>query len=207
MFWRHLPLAGIVAIVVIGCGVRPWLQYRRYGSSGILLFQSGKRSQNLRDAGLVVVVTLLIAQASSLATSRRARDLPIAVPEAMHSQLQVAGAVLMLCGIAFFAAAQLNMGASWRIGIKEGESPGLVTAGFHRLCRHPIYLGLLIAVAGYTALLPTPLSLLLLAAAYVGVRLQAAAEEAHLERTYGATYREYARRIGRLLPGVGRLRG
>jgi protein-S-isoprenylcysteine O-methyltransferase Ste14 len=207
MLWHYLPLAGIVAIVIIGVGLRPWLQYRRHGTWGILLFQSGKPSQNWRDTGLVILVALLIAQASSVAANRRPRGVPIAVPEAMHNLLQVPGAVLMLGGIAFFAAAQLNMGASWRIGIKEGESPGLVTGGFYRVCRHPIYLGLLTALAGYTALLPTALSLLLLAAACVGVRMQAAAEEAHLERIYGATYRAYARSVGRFLPGVGRLRG
>jgi protein-S-isoprenylcysteine O-methyltransferase Ste14 len=96
------------------------------------------------------------------------------------------------------------MGASWRVGIKEGEAPGLVTGGLYRFCRHPIYLGLLTAIAGYTALLPTPLSLVLLAATYAGVRIQAAAEEAHLARTYGDAYRDYARRVGRFLPRLGR---
>jgi protein-S-isoprenylcysteine O-methyltransferase Ste14 len=97
------------------------------------------------------------------------------------------------------------MGASWRIGIKEGEAPGLVTSGLYRFCRHPIYLGLLAALAGYAALLPTPLSLALLAAVYLGARVQAAAEETHLDRTYGEAFRAYARRTGRFLPGIGRL--
>ena len=123
----------------------------------------------------------------------------------MHDLLQIAGAILLGGGIALLAAAQLNMGASWRIGIKEGDAPGLVTGGLYRFCRHPIYLGLLTALAGYTALLPTPLSLALLTAAYIGVRVQAAAEEAYLERTYGDTFRAYARRVGRFLPGLGRL--
>lgn len=203
MLWRYLPLAGMVLMVAIAAGVRPWLQYRRYGTSGIQLFRSGKRAQDRRDAGLVVLVALLVAQAAISATSRHEPDLPVAgLP---HDALQAAGAVLLLAGIAFFAAAQLNMGASWRIGIKEGEAPGLVTGGLYRFCRHPIYLGLLTALAGYAALLPTPLSLALLAAAYWGARLQTAAEEAYLDRTYGATYRDYARRTGRFLPAIGRL--
>ncbi|HEY1245371.1 MAG TPA: methyltransferase [Hyphomicrobiaceae bacterium] len=84
---------------------------------------------------------------------------------------------------------------------RRGWSP----PGLYRFCRHPIYLGLLIALAGYAALLPTPLSLALLAAAYAGARAQAAAEEAYLGRTYGEAFRGYARRTGRFLPGVGRL--
>jgi protein-S-isoprenylcysteine O-methyltransferase Ste14 len=59
------------------------------------------------------------------------------------------------------------------------------------------------AIAGYAALLPTLLSLTLLAAAYVGIRAQAAAEEAYLGRTYGDAYRDYARKVGRFLPGRG----
>jgi protein-S-isoprenylcysteine O-methyltransferase Ste14 len=207
MLWRYLPLAGTVLIVVIAGGVRPWLQHRRHGTLGVLLFRSGKRSQSLRDAGLVALVAILMAQAFAAATSRHAPGLSADWPEAVRSLLPVAGAILMLGGVAFFAVAQLNMGASWRIGIKEGEAPGLVTSGLYRVCRHPIYLGLLAAVAGYTALLPTPLSLGLLAAAYVGARMQAAAEEAYLERTYGATYRVYARGVGRFLPGIGRHTG
>jgi protein-S-isoprenylcysteine O-methyltransferase Ste14 len=124
---------------------------------------------------------------------------------AVRDLLQVAGALLLLAGIALLAAGQLNMGASWRVGIEEGEAPGLVTSGLHSFCRHPIYLGLLTAVAGYTSLLPTALSVVLLVAAFVRVRVQARVEEAHLERIYGAAYLDYARRVGRFLPGIGRL--
>ena len=203
MLWRYLPLAGTVLIVAITVGVRPWLQHRRHGTFGIQLFRSGQPAQTLRDAALVILIGLLIGQAAVAATSRRAPALLIAAPGALHTPLQIAGAALLLGGIGLLAAAQLNMGPSWRIGLKEDEAPGLVTGGLYRLCRHPIYLGLLTALAGYTVLLPTPLSLALLAAAYVGARLQAAAEERYLARTYGKAFRAYARRGGRFLPGIG----
>jgi hypothetical protein len=38
MISRYLPLAGVGLIVLITLGVRPWLQTRRYGTSGVLLF-------------------------------------------------------------------------------------------------------------------------------------------------------------------------
>jgi protein-S-isoprenylcysteine O-methyltransferase Ste14 len=101
--------------------------------------------------------------------------------------------------------AQLHLGASWRDGIEEGARPGLVTGGLYRYSRNPIFLALLVFLAGYTLLLPTLLSALMLAGAYVGVRQQIAAEEAYLARAYGAEYREYARRVGRLVPGLGKL--
>jgi protein-S-isoprenylcysteine O-methyltransferase Ste14 len=61
-------------------------------------------------------------------------------------------------------------------------------------------------LAGYALLLPTRLSLLLLGGAFIGIRQQVLTEEAYLSRTYGATYRAYARRVGRFVPGIGRLR-
>jgi len=54
-------------------------------------------------------------------------------------------------------------------------------------------------------LIPTLLSAALLAGAYIGTRQQIAAEEAYLVRTYGDQYRTYARRVGRLVPGIGKL--
>ena len=205
MLWRYLPLIGIVLIVFIAGCVRPWLQWRRHGTFGVLLFRSGQWAQLLRDSALIVLIALLIRQAANIAFSRHESAFLIAREGAVHEGLQVTGAVLLFGGIALLAAAQLNLGASWRIGIKEDEAPGLVTGGLYRWCRHPIYLGFLTALAGYTALLPTALSFLLLAGAYLGARLQAAAEEAYLERTYGEAFRAYARQVGRFLPWIGRL--
>jgi protein-S-isoprenylcysteine O-methyltransferase Ste14 len=81
-----------------------------------------------------------------------------------------------------------------------------VTSGLYRFCRNPIFLAILITLTGYTMLLPTRLSLALLLGASIGIRQQILTEEAYLLRAYGADYREYARRVGRFLPGIGRLR-
>jgi protein-S-isoprenylcysteine O-methyltransferase Ste14 len=65
---------------------------------------------------------------------------------------------------------------------------------------------LLTTITGYVCLLPTVLSAILLVATYIGMRAQIAGEEAYLLATYGDAFRDYARRVGRLLPGVGKLR-
>jgi len=102
--------------------------------------------------------------------------------------------------------AQLNLGASWRIGIDEDSRPGLVTSGLYHFCRNPIFFAILIMLTGYTVLLPTRLSLVLLIGAFIGIRQQVLTEEAYLHRTYGDDYRAYARRVGRFVPGIGRAR-
>jgi protein-S-isoprenylcysteine O-methyltransferase Ste14 len=202
---RWLPFAGVLTTLAIAFLWRPWLQQRRYGSHGILLFHAGGPAQHVRDAFVVVLFALLLAQ--SLLAALAPESLPLAQADhrAPAGVRHASGALLMIAGLALLVAAQLQLGASWRIGIDESARPGLVTSGVYALSRNPIFLALLIIIAGYLLLIPTFLSAALLAGGYIGTRLQIAAEEAYLVRTYGDEYRAYARRVGRLVPGVGRL--
>ena len=202
--WRFVPLFGVVLLLAIALGLRPLLQFRRHGTFGIFLFRSGNAAQNVRDGLLIVFFAVMLGQAI-VATQPRSVDLLVAENGALHQALQIAGAVLMLCGIALLAVAQLHLGASWRIGIEAGAKPGLVTDGLYRYSRNPIYLGLLTTLVGYCALLPTVLSVILLIGTYIGMRAQIAGEEAYLIATYGDAFRNYARRVGRLVPGIGKL--
>ena len=203
MIWRHLPLAGIVLIIVIGGIVRPLIQFRRYGTLGISLFRRG-RAQALRDVLFVLLLAGFIVH--TIAAARGSAWVERLVPEGSVAGdvLQVAGALLMVAGTALFSAAQIDLGASWRIGIDPGAAPGLVIRGLYRLCRHPIFSGFLMIFAAYVALLPTVLSLVLFVAGYLLLRIQADAEEVHMLRTYGEPYRDYAKRVGRFLPAIGK---
>ena len=203
MIWRYLPLAGIVLIIVIGGIVRPLIQLRRHGTLGISLFRRG-RAQAVRDVLFALLLAGFIVH--TIATARGSAWVHRLVAEGSvpSDMLQVAGALLMVAGTALFAAAQIDLGASWRIGIDPGAAPGLVSRGLYRLCRHPIFSGFLMIFAAYAALLPTLLSLVLLAAGYLLLRAQADAEEVHMLRTYGESYRDYAKRVGRFMPGVGK---
>ncbi len=199
MTFRMLPLIGILLLAVIACGVRPLLQWRRTGRFGLILLRSKSRTQNIRDALGILGFGVLIWQAHE-AVFRPGLVTPWIEPPA----LQMTGAAVLFGGLAVLIVAQLDLGNSWRIGIEEGARPGLVTGGLYRFCRHPIFLGLLAILAGYTLMLPTALSLVVLAGGFIAVRQQVAAEEAYLARSYGADYRDYAQRVGRFLPGIGR---
>ena len=159
--------------------------------------------QNLRDGMLVVFFLLLAAQAVVAAGAPQRLALLGGADPSVGGLRPLAGAGLMLAGIALVAAAQLHLGASWRIGIEDAARPGTVTGGLYRFCRNPIFLAMLVVIAGYTLMLPTVPSLVLLAGAYLGIRLQIAAEERYLERAYGNSFRDYAGRAGRLLPVSG----
>ncbi|HXJ35470.1 MAG TPA: isoprenylcysteine carboxylmethyltransferase family protein [Candidatus Eisenbacteria bacterium] len=198
---RYLPLAGIAALFGIGVGWRAWLHRRRYGSWGIVLL-SGGPAQVRRD-GLLLLLLAVVIGAQAVVYALR--------PDAIAARMvmppfDVSGAIVLFGGIALMVRAQLDLGASWRVGIDESAKPGLVTGGLYTLARNPIFTGMLLALAGLALLVPTWLSFIALAGGTIGIRRQVLQEEAYLRRTYGADYLAYATRVGRFVPGVGRLR-
>jgi len=175
---------------------RVLLQRRRYGSNSVVLFR-GDWSSRVTDGGAILLLMAVTTQAGLAAARPEQIRFVVAIP-------WILGATLMFAGLALVFAAQLNMARSWRIGIDESARPGLVTHGFYRWMRNPIYSFAMLAFAGYALLLPTWLSLALFVAAAVGVRQQVLREEEYLLRAYGDEFRDYARRVGRFVPWVGR---
>jgi protein-S-isoprenylcysteine O-methyltransferase Ste14 len=90
-------------------------------------------------------------------------------------------------------------------GIDAGKTD-LVTTGLVGVVRNPIYAALVVATTGVALLTPAFWTLVgALQAAFV-VALQARLEEEHLTWLHGDAYRTYAARVGRFVPGVGKLR-
>ncbi len=115
----------------------------------------------------------------------------------------VFGALGFAVGLGFTIYAQLAMGRSWRIGVREGERTELVTSGPFRWCRNPVFTGMLVTVSALAIWVPAiavPAGVILLA-----LELQVrVVEEPNLLHVHGDAYRGYASRTGRFLPGLGR---
>jgi protein-S-isoprenylcysteine O-methyltransferase Ste14 len=114
------------------------------------------------------------------------------------------GLALGAGAVALVAVAQRQMGASFRIGIDDAKT-ALVETGLFGAVRNPIFTGLLIALAGIFLAAPCGWTLALWISATVTVSRQVRLEERHLLALHGAAYRRYASRVGRFVPGVGRL--
>jgi protein-S-isoprenylcysteine O-methyltransferase Ste14 len=120
--------------------------------------------------------------------------------------LRTTGFLFCGVGIAGTFLAQMAMGASWRIGVDESERTELVTGGAFALCRNPIYTFMVIAWVGFALLVPTWLSVASIPVGIVALEVQVRlVEEPHLLRVHGEPYRAWASRVGRFLPGLGRI--
>ena len=196
MTWRTLPLLETALFVLVGMVWRAWLQARRTGSTGIMLFRGGG-VQALRDAGILLLVLAFLAQAMALLVGR---------VDVARAPWPIVGTVMVVVGTVLMVMAQLDMGVSWRVGIDETSKPGLVTRRWYAFCRNPIYLFMFVVFGGLAVQLPTLFSTVLFVGLCVGIAWQVRYEEAFLERTYGEEFRAYARRVGRFVPWIGRLR-
>ena len=122
-------------------------------------------------------------------------------PWAINAWTLVAGAMLLAAGYAGTLWCYASMGDSWRMGVNAAEKNPLVTLGPYRSVRHPIYLFQIVMLAATVLLLPTALSVLVLAFHIVCVSIKVADEERYLLATHGQNYGDYLARTGRWLPG------
>jgi protein-S-isoprenylcysteine O-methyltransferase Ste14 len=114
------------------------------------------------------------------------------------------GLALGVGAVVLVAVAQRQMGASFRIGIDDAATP-LVETDLFAISRNPIFAGLLVALAGIFLAAPCGWTLALWIAATLTVSRQVRLEERHLLALHGDAYRRYASRVGRFVPGIGRL--
>lgn len=184
--------------------LRSFLQWRETGSTGIKGFH-GRPGSTPWWAGVTASAGLALAPLAPVAALSGWPGGALLVTAA---GLHLAGAALALLGIAGGLLAQLGMGASWRVGVDESETTTLVTEGLFGWVRNPIFSFVGLSALGFVLLVPNPASLLAAALTAIGIQLQVrAVEEPYLARTHGEAYAAYAARVGRFVPGIGRLRG
>ena len=121
---------------------------------------------------------------------------------AVHSTaLAVVGAIIFVSGIALAVWARVHLGRNWGMPMTEKTEPELVTSGPYRYVRHPIYSGLLFAIAG-TALVTNLIGLIIAAVAGGFFFYSASVEEKNLIRTFPAAYPAYRAATKMLIPFV-----
>ena len=195
-------LGAYVLYLALAFGWRTFLQVRRTGSSGFKGI-SGRAGSPEWLAGVLFVLALAVGAAAPVLALTDVAE-PIAALN--RTPVHVLGVVLFALGLAGTLTAQVTMGTSWRIGVDESERTELVTTGPFGVVRNPIFAAMLPTSLGLTLMLPSVVALVGLAALVVALELQVrVVEEPYLRRTQGSAYAEYAGRVGRFIPGLGRL--
>lgn len=122
------------------------------------------------------------------------------VPPGYGDAATVAGAALVLPGAVLALWARLRLGRwfTGTLGVKVGHE--LVSDGPYAITRHPMYTGMLTMVFGAALVWNSVLTLVLAVLLVVPFAVQARYEEPLLEAHFGEAYREYRRRVPRLLP-------
>ncbi len=194
-------LALYLGFLAVAFGWRTWLQYRQTGDHGFRGL-SGRIGSLQWWGGALLVVGMVLSLAAPFA------DLWGLAPRLALSTrpVNLTGVVLVLVGFVLTIAAQVSMRSAWRIGVDEAERTTLVTEGLFAYVRNPVFTGMLFTALGLVLLVPNLVSVAAFASALAGLEIQVRlTEEPYLLRAHGSAYHSYARRVGRFLPGLGRL--
>ncbi len=193
------PVIALVLLVVFtaaGFGWRTVVQVRRHGDTGWRFSRSGV-DRVVAPALAVGFGLLAVGPVVALVgTAPAAGGVPAA---ALGTVLGVGAGVLTV-------VAQVQMGASWRIGVEAGERTDLVTHGLFAWVRNPIFTGMVAFALGVALLVPNVPTVAgaVLAAATIQVQVRMV-EEPNLVALHGEAYRRWAGATGRFLPALGRL--
>jgi protein-S-isoprenylcysteine O-methyltransferase Ste14 len=155
-------------------------------------WRESKGANALHGIPLVLCLLLLVVP----------RRLPAALTQRLvppSLALTLLGIALVAAGLLFAVWARVCLGRNWsgRVEVKEGHA--LVRDGPYRAVRHPIYSGLLLALAGTACAIGAWRGVLAFLCALAGILLRVRAEEARMRATF-PEYEEYRRHSWALLP-------
>lgn len=191
-----LALVLLALFTALGFGWRTVVQVRRHGDTGWRLTRTGPDRVVGPALGVAFALLGVGPTVALVGTAPTAGGAPAAV---LGLGVAVGAGVLTV-------VAQVQMGASWRIGVEAGERTDLVTGGLFGRVRNPIFTGMVAFAVGMALLVPNVATVLGAALAALAIEAQVRlVEEPHLLAVHGETYRRWAGRTGRFLPGVGRL--
>ncbi|WP_151717307.1 methyltransferase family protein [Gemmobacter serpentinus] len=113
------------------------------------------------------------------------------------SAIGIVGLICAACGAMIAFAAQMSMGASWRVGVQAGQTGELVQGGLFTLSRNPTFLGQALLLAGIALAIPGLASALGLALFLWAAQTQIRSEERVLSQSLSPAYQAYLARVPR----------
>ena len=183
--------------IVICC----WLVFFLYWAISALSSKLAKKSESAgerlqRMIPLTAAYLLLFYNATSLGWLNRRFVTD-------SSSAAVIGVTMTAAGVAFAIWARWHLGTNWSAIVSIREEHELIRSGPYRRVRHPIYTGMLLAMAGTALVLGEVRGLLALAITLVAFYSKARKEEAWLTHEFGEKFAEHTKHTGMFLPKPG----
>jgi protein-S-isoprenylcysteine O-methyltransferase Ste14 len=193
----------LIAFGVLTFGVRVVIQLRRTGSTGLIGLRHDAGVADWLSGILFIGGMAMGVTSPVLVLGDHLEPIDALDVDALHA----IGIVLAAAGGLAVFGAQLGMGESWRIGVSDEEKTELITQGWFSVVRNPIYTAMIAGWTGIALIVPTWLGCAAVVTIALGLEVQVRLiEEPYLQRTHGDAYRDYASRVGRFVPGIGRFK-
>jgi protein-S-isoprenylcysteine O-methyltransferase Ste14 len=114
--------------------------------------------------------------------------------------IAIVGAALVAVGVGFAIWARRHIGKNWSGTVTIKQEHELIRTGPYAHIRHPIYTGILLAVAGTAIAIGEYRAIVALAVIGIGFVVKAKREESFLATQFGPAFDEHRRQTGFFLP-------
>ena len=112
------------------------------------------------------------------------------------------GLALVVLGLGFSVAARIRLGRNWSGTVTVKQDHELIQSGPYALVRHPIYTGLLLALAGTIVAIDRWRALVAVPLLVGGIVYKISVEEHFMRAQFGEAYARYRTRVKALVPFV-----
>jgi protein-S-isoprenylcysteine O-methyltransferase Ste14 len=114
-----------------------------------------------------------------------------------------AGFVLITGGLIYRWVAIIHLGKAFTVDVAITHTAKLKTDGIYKRVRHPSYLGLLLIVVGFSAIMGSLYSFLVLTVpVFLAISYRISVEEKLLISEFGDNYIKYKYETKKLIPGI-----
>tara|TARA_R110000744_G_scaffold19280_3_gene50943 strand:+ start:6822 stop:7448 length:627 start_codon:yes stop_codon:yes gene_type:complete len=121
------------------------------------------------------------------------------IPSLENAPMLISGNVLLTFGFLMTIAIHFSMSEKWRSGIDPIGPKKLITDGFFRYSRNPIFVSVGLSQIGFFLALPSVFTLVCLVIGLYTLYKQTIAEEAHLAAVFPSEYKHYTTNVRRWL--------
>ncbi|NEI73117.1 DUF1295 domain-containing protein [Rhizobium lusitanum] len=187
-----------IAIIIWAIGLIAWVAIRvpHQKRSRKTRVASNAKTQGDRLALAAATIGLSVIPIVFVATG-----FPAFADYIFHPWLSWIGLFFEVAFLCLFYASHRQLGKNWSVTLEIRQEHKLITDGLYRYVRHPMYLSFWLWAIAQVCLLPNAIAGM---AGLVGVAVlyfsRVPHEEAMMRAAFGASYDDYARHTGRIVP-------